>query len=337
MSKTNLNIKQLLTLIVFCACTFCFAQSNKQVQNTFMGKIKLDSTWSPKVYLSLIPSFNKMYTMSNSMIVSVADMDIDGNFKFDMSFLPEEERLYRIHISKKNAPPASLIIGGKDENHLFLITKKNSNITVQKEHIDSPFFNTIINGNPANIALGKINEIARFIDSTGVEETYLKREFITKGINEKLRFVADSSSNGLVSLYALYKSRYESNYDINKQFYTDYLEKWSGDKSSYFNEFRNSLPLTHEKKSYSNVLISIACFLIGILLSYYFFVIRKSNKLKSLSVQERKIFSLLQDGKSNKDISEELNIGLSTVKSHVSNIYSKLGVKSRKEIMDINL
>ena len=48
--------------------------------------------------------------------------------------------------------------------------------------------------------------------------------------------------------------------------------------------------------------------------------------MKNLSVQERKIYTLLKEGKSNKEISEELNIGLSTVKSHASNIYSKLKI-----------
>lgn len=335
MSKTSL-LTSLFTLIFFCSCLFCYTQS-KQEHYNIKGTIQLDSTWSNKVYLSLIPSFNKMYTMSNSMIVSVAEINSNGIFKFDTSFLPEDEHLYRVHIAKKDAPPASLIIGGNDENHIFIITQKDSKILIKKNSSTTPFQQSEVSGNQTNLDLKAINEISRFIDSTGLEETYLKREFITKGINEKLRFVADSSSNALVSLYALYKSKYESNYNINKQFYSDYLEKWSTNTSPYFIEFRNSLPKQNEKKSYINIIIGFTCFLIGIALSYYFFVLRKSNKLKSLSIQERKIFTLLQQGKSNKEISDELNIGLSTVKSHVSNIYSKLGIKSRKEIMDIHL
>ncbi|CAN0606043.1 unnamed protein product, partial [Ectocarpus sp. 12 AP-2014] len=61
---------------------------------------------------------------------------------------------------------------------------------------------------------------------------------------------------------------------------------------------------------------------------------KSSKLLKSLSIQERKIYSLLKEGKSNKEISEEYNIGVSTVKSHVSSIYTKLSVKSRKEIIN---
>lgn len=56
-----------------------------------------------------------------------------------------------------------------------------------------------------------------------------------------------------------------------------------------------------------------------------------------MSVQERKIFELLQHGKSNKEISEDLYIGISSVKSHLNSICSKLKIKSRKETLILYL
>ena len=56
------------------------------------------------------------------------------------------------------------------------------------------------------------------------------------------------------------------------------------------------------------------------------------RKLSSLSIQEFKIYELLKEGQSNKEIAQIMNIEISTVKSHINSIYSKLGVKSRKEI-----
>jgi DNA-binding NarL/FixJ family response regulator len=69
-----------------------------------------------------------------------------------------------------------------------------------------------------------------------------------------------------------------------------------------------------------------------------FFIFKKRNKttknpMQDLTIQERNIFGLLQQGKSNKEISDELSISLSTVKSHVNNIFSKMNLKSRKEIL----
>jgi DNA-binding NarL/FixJ family response regulator len=50
-----------------------------------------------------------------------------------------------------------------------------------------------------------------------------------------------------------------------------------------------------------------------------------------LTDQERKVLTLIASGKSNKEISQELNVTLRTVEFHVSNILNKLGVASRVE------
>ena len=54
------------------------------------------------------------------------------------------------------------------------------------------------------------------------------------------------------------------------------------------------------------------------------------RKVNNLSQRESEVFRLVRSGKSNKEIAGELNVELSTVKSHINSIYSKLGIKSRK-------
>lgn len=51
--------------------------------------------------------------------------------------------------------------------------------------------------------------------------------------------------------------------------------------------------------------------------------------LYGLSKRESEILEQINLGKSNQEIADELYISLSTVKSHVSNLYSKLDVKNR--------
>ncbi len=51
-----------------------------------------------------------------------------------------------------------------------------------------------------------------------------------------------------------------------------------------------------------------------------------------ISAREKEIVQLLIKGKTYKEISEELFISVSTVKTHASNIYSKCGVKNRNEL-----
>jgi len=50
-----------------------------------------------------------------------------------------------------------------------------------------------------------------------------------------------------------------------------------------------------------------------------------------LSKREFQILELMAEGKSNKEISEELFVSIHTVKSHASNLFEKLDVKSRTQ------
>jgi len=56
--------------------------------------------------------------------------------------------------------------------------------------------------------------------------------------------------------------------------------------------------------------------------------------LHSLTPKEREIFNLYLEGKQAKDILEIANINQNTMKYHNKNIYSKLGVSSRKQLLE---
>lgn len=56
-----------------------------------------------------------------------------------------------------------------------------------------------------------------------------------------------------------------------------------------------------------------------------------SNSGYSLTERENQVLSLMVDGKNNTEIAKSLFVSPSTVKSHVSNILSKLGVSNRTE------
>ncbi len=58
-------------------------------------------------------------------------------------------------------------------------------------------------------------------------------------------------------------------------------------------------------------------------------------QLKTLTPTEKAVFSLYLDGKSTKEIMSELNIKENTLKYHNRNIYGKLGVSSRKQMLEI--
>lgn len=62
---------------------------------------------------------------------------------------------------------------------------------------------------------------------------------------------------------------------------------------------------------------------------------KTTDVLHKLSIREREIFDIIISGKSNKEIASLLNISVNTVKFHAKNIYEKLNIKSRKEVLTL--
>lgn len=66
-------------------------------------------------------------------------------------------------------------------------------------------------------------------------------------------------------------------------------------------------------------------------------IIQKTKVLAPLTERESEVLGLILAGKSNREISEELFISESTVKTHVRNIYSKYDVSKRAELISMLL
>lgn len=299
------------------------------------GKLSVDDSWASTIYLSHIPTFEDMYMMSNEMILAEATIDSLGFFQFELDFLPQKDNLYRLHLIKKGDTPATLIIGGKDENHLFFIANNESNISVVNKSRNPPFRNVIFRNSKMNTEFHRVSHLVFVSDSLASESSASKRSLIETQMRKDLRLIADTSSNLLVSLYAVHKSDLTPNSSSDIDFYKSYLRKWDEANNQYLKAIKDQMP-TEDGGSSSWLYIAV----IILMSSFSGFLILKSRLKKprgieKLSVQERKIYEVLRQGASNQDISDHFNIGLSTVKSHVGSIYSKLNVKSRKDIVNL--
>jgi DNA-binding CsgD family transcriptional regulator len=94
-----------------------------------------------------------------------------------------------------------------------------------------------------------------------------------------------------------------------------------------------------------------AVIVLGFLISGVVSVVRMRTKLRSaftvvgedldgviekyrLTAREKEILLLVLQGARNKDIGKKLFISGSTVRNHISNIYQKLGVRNRLELVN---
>nr|WP_235989380.1 LuxR C-terminal-related transcriptional regulator [Psychroserpens algicola] len=62
---------------------------------------------------------------------------------------------------------------------------------------------------------------------------------------------------------------------------------------------------------------------------------KHSNAIEQLTKQEQNVLDLLLTDNTNKAIAETLFVSVSTVKTHVNNIYKKLNVNSRDELKSL--
>ena len=91
-----------------------------------------------------------------------------------------------------------------------------------------------------------------------------------------------------------------------------------------------------KKKQTLSIIVNFIFAIIIVILIYNIYSIKSKKRLtiiEELSNQETKIKKHIIDGKSNKEIAEELFISLHTVKTHITNIYNKLNVSNRKELI----
>lgn len=59
------------------------------------------------------------------------------------------------------------------------------------------------------------------------------------------------------------------------------------------------------------------------------------TKKYSITKRESEIITLILQGKSNKEIMDSLNLSLNTVRNHIYNVYQKLGISSRVQLINL--
>ncbi|MGB3590197.1 MAG: helix-turn-helix transcriptional regulator [Nonlabens sp.] len=317
------------------------ATTSGQESGQITGRIELDNSYAPVIHAAYIDSFDKEFVVSNELFFNKATIDSTGSFSLALDSLPETWSLVRLHVVKKGVTPNSLVIGSNDENFFFLVARKSSQIKLDVPLGLPVFSDRQVVGAPYMKTFDQIKKLVRYPGSIDYSSSLIERQFIEEVVDEKLKTIADSTHNPLVALYALHKTDYRKDAEVDEQFYSNFSSRWNSEQSPYFKEFITDLGYGYETETNANVnwviagisLVSLAIIILLSVVSY-----RRRNRkpgLELLSIQERKIFTYLREGMTNKEIAAACNVETTTVKSHVSSIYSKLEVKSRKEVINL--
>ncbi|MEZ4995593.1 MAG: helix-turn-helix transcriptional regulator [Saprospiraceae bacterium] len=296
-------------------------------QYTIRGQVQLDSSWDNTVYLSLIPDLEDMYRCSESLIIAKSGIESDGTFELHGSVFPEQPYLVRIHVSKHGDPPATLIIGSRDENHCFLALNKNAQLNL-KPAKTGLFDHFSVQQDAQNKALFHIDSLQHYfadIDTAFSSIDY--KRMVQEEQTQTLLAYADTCRFVLPALYAVYLA----DWGANRQEIRLARERLAGrfPAHPYLQDIYGRI-----EDGRSPLSLWVGVVILAILIGGLLLMIRKRPPpgLRDLSVQERKILAYLYEGRSNKEIAGQLHIEPSTVKSHVYNIYQKLSISSRKEV-----
>lgn len=340
-----------------CLLTLLFVSVFAHAQYHFSGYV--DKTkWHENVYLSIVDDYRHISGVYEEQILDRVEADSTGYFEFTGNMLESDYRIYKIHIDNcEDALQEMAHFSGHCEESKEVIFIAKSTDTIQFPFsFDYQMFCDVKSKNEKAIALVKVDSLKdemKYAYSTYRSEANRtlnnKKWFKTlqdygKSLNEPLAelyiyaFLSDRSN----SLHHYYLEDLKNN-----AYYQDLLKRLSASypNSTYVNQYRNELSSDEfilgsnsQNSTFNWNYLIYFLLLASLLFNVYLFTSFKklqtknvSNGKDQLTRQEQNILNLLLEDKSNKEIADALFVSLSTVKTHVNNIYKKLNVQNRDE------
>lgn len=330
-------------------------------QHHFDGYID-NERWQSDVYLSVIEDYRTLNGINDEQIITKVASDSSGYFQFNGNQLDTQQKIYKLHVDNcKTYNQSSNHFDGHcaDSRDILFIAKNTDSISFPLS-FEAQMFCDIISNNPKTAAFIKI-------DSLKEEMKYAYSEFRSKAnreLNNKkwfktLQNYGESLNEPLAELYI-----YAFLSERSNQFHNYYLDDLK--TNSYYDKLlkrlKNEYPNSSYTKQYEAELTSdkfiaspdkinsnfnwtyILSGLLFLSLSLNFWLVFSAKKRKQkqhteakeqLTNQEQNVLDLLLKNNSNKDIAETLFVSVSTVKTHVNNVYKKLNVNSRNELKSL--
>ena len=291
------------------------------------GHLKLSDEWEPIVYATLVHSLQDFYLCSDQLIISSAPLNEAGHFSLTFDLL-DQTQFIRLHVSKSGGPAATLIIGGPDQNHGFFAVEDGGRYQLQEQNDTSILFKHFALPDQLNKNLSKVEWMIKVWEK---KDRTLKES--STRIHERQRLIrqletfSDTCSQMLASLYALHRS----DMGFNRERVLEKLQKMASQSENHIYLLPYQIPGSNV--NFWLLLISLP---FVVYLSHFIkkriHLHRQTKKVEQLSPQEIKVATLLLNGMSNKEIASTLHVEISTIKSHIYRIFSKLEIDSRREI-----
>lgn len=347
-------LRKLLFIILLIFCFKGFSQYR------FEGQVA-EITTNQTVYLSIVEDYRKLSRTYLEQIIKKTETDSLGFFRFEGDNLSLDNRIYRIHIDECSDEI-------RDSNHFFGRCENSRSILFIANNEDTVTFPTsfadqvlceIKSTNVKSDAFLKIDvlkeemafdfndfrsEANRKLNS---QKWFAALQSFGKNLNEPLAelYIYDFLSDKRNETYSYYLKDLSNNdyyTGLGNRLKITYPNAIFTDL--YQSEIETDLQLASHNLSSDKILKWIlgSLLTISILFNAYLIIRQKANREKfkngaveKLTSQEQKIVDEILKDKTNKEIASDLFISVSTVKTHINNLYKKLNVTSRDEIKQL--
>ena len=353
-----LGLKITLSLFLLSAVAFGQYEISGKLSN-------YDSLWQNRLYLAWVSPDESFNSVSADQIINSTILDKSGNFILKGSNIPKTNSIVRLYVVSVREEVQ--FVGGPG-NYLLLILNKKSKIEIEAKNFSKDPLDYQLSGD-----LFEQNEkIREFeLDLRSSRNLDVNPDLVLKNggnlkveLNNRItREFCESNPYTLVSILALQHINMEADYRNYPGFYRELLQRFhksDENTSPYVKAFQKKLELIefknhpgeeHKTLAFSAQLIIILFLIIlGLLLTVLFYIRRNSNKKQNefrakasdfnvgltnqLTKREKEIMALLIRDYQNKEIASELYLEVSTIKTHLSKIYQKLGVSNRNEAVE---
>jgi len=344
----NRNSVKLL-LIISC---FLISLPNIWAAYTIEGTVNLKGNWQHQIYLATIDRLDDYYKADAAYTINQAPIDADGKFKITGDNLPDHKQFYRLYLIKEAESEfdVCLHVGGDNHNFIHLLLNNQSQIKIEaNQETFAPFGDYLLNGDQENHSMKQLSQL--IYPSHYFYEIKFPAElkFSRDKLNRDLFNFADTCQSTMVALAAINNTDFENYTDAHSSNYEAVIDQlkanfpdhpYTSNFSRKYRYFTDEWDQPDSSSRIINIILGFLClgFLLRILKLEKDLARSKSTpkKMEStlLTNQEKKILHLIAQGKLNKEIAGELFIELSTVKTHINKIYSKLEVKNRQEVIE---
>ncbi|MBX2906096.1 MAG: response regulator transcription factor [Taibaiella sp.] len=334
----KLNRLLLIVLLLFSWSLFGY---------TVTGSLgHMSACYHPRVYLEVIRDIEGFQDANAQNLIASADVSPDGTFTLRGDDLPAEKLFYRLYATRSAGIKTS-IIGGANPNYILLALDNSTQETVTCDDFCSMSSSYHVTTTENNM-LSQISRLrAQYLIAINGDIGESKKEFLEATFKKQMLdlsksaqgisgfytgYLAEATGDDLSDIAASAKAR------LPQSVYTRQLVKMAE---------LDQLPSSADRGRQINILLFSLLLLSVFVNVYLLFGKRKvadtnmimeqkaREMIETLSIKEREILKMVHEGLSNKEIANKHNIEVSTVKTHVSRIYQKTGIRNRKEVAAI--